>query len=92
MRGAQALMEEVDERVAEPQAEERLVGYVEKWLRTESYGFIRVKRKKFHFHKNSLKRGVSKAAIGRGVMVEFTPAPSLAPGKCDKATEVEVVG
>lgn len=95
MRGAEALMDEVVVQQRPKLLVERLTGYVEKWMRTESYGFIRVsgmKGKQFHFHKHSLKRGVSPAAIGKGVVVQFTPAPSPAPGKCDKATEVEVVG
>lgn len=79
---------------------QRLKGYVRMYLPDRNYGFVVVrgvidertgKQKEWHLHQNSMRRGHEKA-ISAGVMVEFTPKPCPKEGKCDKATDVEVVG
>lgn len=78
--------------------EERLLGNVQIWFPEKHYGFITVngirnehnaRQKQWHFHENSVKHPQS---IAVGVVVTFTPKPCPAADKCDKATDVEVVG
>lgn len=90
---------DVTEVVREMDSRSRLEGYVHLWKPVEGYGFISVpgmeeggKRKQWHFHRNSLRSGTRQQQIGAGVKVKFTPVPIDVPDKCDKATDIEVVG
>lgn len=78
---------------------DRLRGRVQIWLMKKGrYGFIvsdvmdenTGRLKQWHFHWSSVR---TPRSIAVGVLVEFTPVP-MPPGcdKCDKASDVEVVG
>lgn len=76
----------------------RLRGTVQFYVAEKQYGFITVagmkdaqtgKKKQYHFHRNSVRHPDSIAA---GVVVEFTPKVCPVADKCDKATDIEVVG
>lgn len=77
-------------------ASERLQGNVVFWNPVKQFGFIKATKEgnallvKYQFHRNALRhRG---APIGSGVVVEFSPLAIKVEGKCDKATDIVVVG